>query len=343
MNCLFALTMSLGLTLVGCSGQTADSVIDADVVAHPDAATDTDSGAAIPGEGDPCGWRDQGKVHYVTEDIQLCLPRVICNLETCQEDLGRCEPLGTEGECVYHDGYDGLRTLPEAWATWYCELTDAGGCQGTLEVATLDFREAVKAQLGIPYCYEDSATTCLGITAFSPLLGGNSRLAQDASGAPLQEWGLGLTPASGICYEIEGINGKRAIVAVTDRCAGYCDCGDGMEECGNCMLAGAQDPGDVSPSCPCVGDIPAMGADGSNCAGQMTCDWCMTNSHPHFDLDSHTFNVICGNEAAAGSCLMKSVKMVKCMEPTTWPCPAGSWFCFSDSPTGQIPGTYCCE
>lgn len=256
--------------------------------------------------------------------------------------MGSC-PGGVDGECVYKTGYEGLRTFPEAWATWYCELTDGGGCQGTLEVATKDFKEAAQAALGIPYCYKDTSTQCLGVVAFSPLMGGNSRLAKDGSGVPIATWGLGLTPASGLCYEIEGMTGKTAVVAVVDRCAGYCDCGNGMEECGNCLLAGFQGSQDATPSCPCVGTVPSMGADGDTCPLQQTCDWCMTNSHPHFDLDIHTFNHICDTDAIQGSCRIRTVKPVKCMEPTTWPCPPGSWFCFGDQPYGQIPGTYCCQ
>jgi hypothetical protein len=139
------------------------------------------------------------------------------------------------------------------------------------------------------------------------------------------------------------MTGKTAIVVATDRCAGYCDCGNGMEECGNCMATGSQKPEDVTPGCPCVGDVPSMGAAGENCAGEQTCDWCMSNSHPHFDLDSHTFNHICDTEALKGSCKIKSVKIVKCMEPTPWPCPAGSGFCFGQNPTNKIPGTFCCK
>ncbi|MDJ0764495.1 MAG: hypothetical protein QNJ97_16075 [Myxococcota bacterium] len=319
----------------------SDTDTDTDSDSDSDTDTDTDTDTDIP-EGTPCGWQDEGKVHYVTDDIQLCLPPTICNLETCQADLGSC-PNGPDGECIYADGYDGLRTFPEAWATWYCELTDQGGCQGTIEAATKDVKEAAQAFLGIPYCYKDTSTKCLGITAFSPLMGGNSRLALDASGNALRKWGLGLTPASGLCYELEGMTGTKAVVAVTDRCAGYCDCGNGMEECGNCMVQGAQEPDDVFPSCPCVGNVPSMGPAGEACPGQQTCDWCMTNSHPHFDLDAHTFNHICASAAAQGSCQIKSARMVECMEPTTWPCPEGSWFCFGENPTGQIPGTYCCQ
>jgi len=91
-----------------------------------------------------------------------------------------------------------------------------------------------------------------------------------------------------------------------------------------------------------VGAIDALEAGGETCAGQMTCDWCMTNSHPHFDLDIDTFNHICADDAVLGSCRIAKVKPVPCMTPTTWPCPAGAWFCFGEGATGRIDGTYCC-
>ncbi len=295
-------------------------------------------------DGAPCGWENQGRVLSVTADIEVCLPPTICNNEVCPADLGTCVPEGIGGECVFHEGYDGLKTLPEAWTSWYCDLDT--GCLGTLEGTTHHIRDEVQANLGIPACYEDSSGTCFGITAFSPMLGGNSRLAKNASGGALAEWGLGLTPASGLCYELEGSTGKKAIVAVTDRCAGYCACDDArteFQECGNCLLTVGQDPDAVTPSCPCVGNNDAMGAEGQACAGQQTCDWCMSNNHPHFDLDRHTFNHVCDAEATRGSCKLARVSIVDCMQPTKWPCDPGTWFCFGDSPAGRIPGTYCCE
>ncbi|MBN2803591.1 MAG: hypothetical protein JXR91_10880 [Deltaproteobacteria bacterium] len=307
-----------------------------------DTDTDTDTQISNPSDGTPCGWGNKGKILNVTDDIELCLPKTICNMETCQADLGTCEN-GIDGECTYKSGYDGLKTNPEAWATWYCQLTDTGGCQGTIEYATTEVREAVKAKLGIPYCFKDKSSTCLGIVALSPLMGGNSRLAKDSSGNYLSEWGLGLTPASGLCYEIEGSTGKKAVVAITDRCAGYCDCGSGMEECGNCMVGDVPEPDEITPGCPCIGTVPSLGAGGETCAAQQTCDWCMSNSHPHFDLDVDTFNHICDEDAVMGSCKMKSVKVIECMTPAQWPCPAGSGFCFGDGAVGRIPGTYCCS
>ncbi|NLN63687.1 MAG: hypothetical protein GX146_12530 [Myxococcales bacterium] len=302
----------------------------------------TDTGAA--NDGAPCGWQNQGKILNVSDSIELCIPPTICNLETCQSSLGTCAS-GKNGTCTYHDGYNGLKTLPEAWATWYCDLTDGGGCAGTIEAgATMDVRNAVSQYLGnVPWCYKDTSGTCLGIVAFSPLMGGNSRLAKDENGGPLRNWGLGLTPASGLCYEIEGMTGTKAIVAVTDRCAGYCDCGNGQEECGNCLLFSGDQPSSATPSCPCVGSVPSMGPGGQTCNTQQTCDWCMTNSHPHFDLDTATFNHICADKAVMGSCQIKRVKPVPCMAPATWPCPQGAWFCFEENAVGRIPGTWCCQ
>jgi hypothetical protein len=296
-------------------------------------------------DGAPCGYQDLGRTELVAENLELCLPPTICNSETCPASLGTCSPASTSGTCEYKEGYLGMKTLPEAWATWYCSLS--GGCLGTLEAATVEIVSSVQTESGLPLCMDDASGHCLGIAAVSPLLGGNSRLAQDDGGAPIREWGLGLTPASGLCYELKGEEGQTALVALTDRCAGYCACDDpnrqNFEECGNCLLSGAQEPDTVTPGCPCVGELPPLGSEGEACPTEQTCDWCMSNSHPHFDLDVDTFNHLCGSAATMGSCRLAEVKPVPCMEPVKWPCDAGSWFCFEASASGRIPGTWCCK
>ena len=109
------------------------------------------------------------------------------------------------------------------------------------------------------------------------------------------------------------------------------------------MLGGANAPDSVTPSCPCVGDIAALGPGGQTCEGHFTCDWCMSNNHPHFDLDVDTFNHLCDTAAPAGSCRLNEVSIVECFDPVPWPCAAGSWACFAPGSHGQIPGTYCCQ
>ena len=85
-----------------------------------------------------------------------------------------------------------------------------------------------------------------------PMMAGNSQLAIDpATGTKVPLWGLGMTAASGLCYQITGVGGT-AIVAITDRCGGYCECGSGFNECGDCINR----DGTPRPSAPASPDGP---------------------------------------------------------------------------------------
>src|SRR5262249_42775727 len=155
--------------------------------------------------------------------IDVCLPKVVCTSETCPPSLGKC----VAGACVFSAGYQGLRTLPQAWATYYCTLS-TGGCHG---VTQLEFPEVTAGEiaksLSLPLCEGSESTkgSCVGIAASSPTVVGNSQVAIDpATGKTVSTWGLGLTESSGLCYEITGPGGT-ALVALTDRCGGYCKCG----------------------------------------------------------------------------------------------------------------------
>src|SRR5690606_20714798 len=78
-------------------------------------------GGAGPGDdGERCGYEDRGRKLVVAEGIEVCLPEVTCTSETCPPSLGLC----VDGACVFQNGYEGLRTQPEAWATYYCTLAN---------------------------------------------------------------------------------------------------------------------------------------------------------------------------------------------------------------------------
>jgi hypothetical protein len=224
------------------------------------------------------------------------------------------------GRCVFGAGYQGIQTLPQAWATHYCALS-TGGCHG---VTQIDFPEStaqmVGAQLGKPVCDAQASDQCVGIMASSPMVVGNSQEAIDpATSKPVTPWGLGLTEATGLCYRITGPGGT-AIVAVTDRCGGYCSCnGSGFQECGACTNAPS-----LLPNCPCVGTAGTLY---TQCCGRGcptlngACDWCASENHPHFDLDDSTFNWVCGNQAVLGSCQLSAASFFPCMAPKAWPPP----------------------
>lgn len=179
---------------------------------------------------------------------------------------------------------------------------------------------------------------------------GNSQEAKDpATGTYAKLWGLGYTEASGLCYELVGPGGT-VVVALTDRCGGYCKCnGSGYQECGPCVSAP-----DMAPHCACVGSVPGLFADccGLNCPTptKANCDWCASNNHPHFDLDTAGFNALCGSQATNGSCKLSQVQFFNCLNPKPWPpggaggCKAGSFFCTSAPTPNQVklPNTNCC-
>jgi hypothetical protein len=224
------------------------------------------------------------------------------------------------GKCVYQAGYAGIATLPEAWTTEYCDLK-TGGCDGAvLNPKPLDVATAVSQTYG-PLCADQSGSgTCVGIAAPPPVMAGNSQVAIDPStGKEVALWGLGMTAASGVCYELTG-DGGTAVIAITDRCAGYCKCGSGsFNECGNCINAT-----DTVTECTCVGPAPPLYTSccGRTCGGTGQCDWCANNNHPHFDLDSATFAHVCGPAGPMyGSCKLSKVRLIKDCYPAspTWP------------------------
>jgi hypothetical protein len=306
----------------GLDASTWDGASTVDASSPADAATDantgTDGGLVAPdaSPGSACGYQGKGKTLHVATDIDVCLAPVVCTSETCPPPLGTC----VGGVCQFKNGYLGLQTQPEAWATYYCELS-TGGCHGVTQIEYPEITAGKIAQAqGLPLCASaNGATTCVGIAASSAMVVGNSQVAIDpATNTTVKDWGLGLTEASGLCYELVGPGGT-VLVALTDRCGGYCKCnGSGYQECGPCVSAP-----DMEPNCACVGAVPGVA---TNCCGRgcattlQDCDWCASNNHPHFDLDTAAFNHLCGADAANGSCRISKAKFVACAAPNAgWP------------------------
>jgi hypothetical protein len=291
------------------SGACADAGLQADA---------TPSGGGSDGSAaGTCGYRNAGVVLHVAAGLDVCLPPAVCASETCPPGAGRC----VNGKCVFEPGYQGIATLPQAWATYYCDLASQG-CNGVGQNdAPAATAQKIASAMNLPLCTQASGgSTCVGIAAAPPMMVGNSQVAIDPqTGSQVKDWGLGLTEASGLCYELTGPGGK-AVVALTDRCGGFCQCnGSDYQECGACVNAA-----DMHPDCPCVGSVPPLYA---NCCGRTCvtapspCDWCASNNHPHFDLDMATYSALCGSQAMLGSCQLQTVAFLPCFTPTTWPPP----------------------
>jgi hypothetical protein len=296
-------------------------------------------------------------VLQISPTVSVYVPAQVCRPENCPPDLGDCD--ANTGECVFKNGYQGLASLPKAYATNYCSL-GPDGCLGVTYVNTPYVTASrIAANRSMPVCQDmASPRDCVGIVAVPPRMVGNSQEAT-VNGVPVKNWGLGLTEASGVCYEITGPFGGTIVVAVTDRCGGYCTCEalTAKQECGPCVNKS------LKPGCPCVGTVGGLY---SQCCGLASygcpaldneCDWCASQNHPHFDLDLAAFNYVCGSDGSKGSCELPAVKPVKCMDPVQWPpggsggggaasCGAQAFVCGATSPDPvnqpQIPNSSCC-
>jgi hypothetical protein len=257
--------------------------------------------------------------------------------------------------CQFQNGYKGLQTEPTGWTTYYCTLS-TGGCHGVSQIEFPEVTAAkISAALSNPLCEGYTGNgTCIGIAASSPMIVGNSQEAVDpATGQLASPWGLGYTEASGLCYSVTGPGGT-AIVALTDRCGGYCQCaGSGYQECGPCVSAP-----DMQPNCACVGSVPGIHDEccGNDCPGatEQACDWCASNNHPHFDLDTGAFEHVCGSAGIMGSCQLSKITPVPCLEANpAWPpgggkgtsCPTNQFDCSGVAPSPEqpvVPDSTCC-
>ncbi len=297
-------TMSIagsGAPLGGASGSASGASGSTAASGTSGSGGGTTGGGGAAGAAVACGYQGQGQVLEVSADITLCIPPQTCLPETCPPTLASC----VDGQCVFKAGYQGLQTLPEAWTTHYCDL-ESGACQGVHQFDTvLQTAQALASKSALPLCKSGTAgSKCVGIVAVPPMMLGNREKYKE-------NWGLGLTEASGLCYEVTGPGGS-ALLALTDRCGGYCKCpsagGNEFNECGLCNEAA-----DMTPLCEC------RGAD--NC-GTEQCDWCAANNHPHFDVDDDTFNHLCGDQAFKGSCQLSKAKFVPCLDARAdWPPP----------------------
>lgn len=275
----------------------------------------------------------------INDDITICLPQTICAPETCPPQLGKCI---SNSQCLFLNDYKGIQTFPVPYATYYCQL-NAGGCHGVTqnnfpEINAVQIASNLKMTVCDNVEPNVSIDGCVGVAASSPMVVGNSQETKDSNGHIIYLWGQGMTEYTGICYELIGLSNKKVVVALTDRCGGYCTCqGIGPQECGPCINAL-----DMQPNCPCVGFVPGLF---TNCCGlsnygceltEQTCDWCSSNNHLHFDLDIATYNYVSDGQGALGSIVLKSVRPVTCMTPLDWPpssggssfyvpCPPDTW------------------
>ena len=286
---------------------------------------------------------------------------MVCRPENCPYTLGTCDT--TTNTCTRKNGWKGLQTYPKALATYYCTLSP-DGCLGVTYVNTPHTTATtVGTNAKLPLCEgNNNKGSCVGIVATPPLMVGNSQEAIDpGTNQPVKNWGMGLTEASGVCYNLTGPTGRSIVVATTDRCGGYATCQgqSSKAEAGPCVNK------DLSPGCPCVGSVGTVypqccGLSSYGCPSlDAACDWCASQNHPHFDLDAAAFNYVCDTAAGAGSCELKAAKPFQCMDPVAWPpgsgggggggggvtCGSNSFQCPNGSPAPEqpaIPGTGCC-
>ncbi|KAJ3209071.1 hypothetical protein HK099_008596 [Clydaea vesicula] len=152
------------------------------------------SGVSAQQQGAPCGFKSQGTLLQISDSVQICSPPVHCNPETCPPQLGTC----VNNVCNYKAGYYGLKTLPQAWATYYCDLSGEG-CHG---VTQSEFPEITAKRVAdahnLPLCHQKLGGKCVGIAASSPMIVGNSQVATDSNGNFLEYWGLGFSEASDV-------------------------------------------------------------------------------------------------------------------------------------------------
>ncbi|KAJ3319999.1 hypothetical protein HDV06_005733 [Boothiomyces sp. JEL0866] len=269
----------------------------------------------IDGLSGSCGYQNTGKLLQVKSDVTICMPQTACTAETCPPGLGNC----VNNQCVFIGGYLGIQSDTTPWSTYYCTLA-SGDCDGVSQVETpLVTATKVANMLGLSLCPNspDPTKKCVGIAASSAMIVGNSQEAQFTNGTKIgNSWGLGMTEASNLCYELTGPSGAQVVVALTDRCL---LCNIDVEDIAN-----------------------VMDLDIKNVA--------------HFDLDVNAWNSVCAGHTSTGSCELQSVKPVSCLLNVIWPpsgtgisnspCASNSFNCNGESPdpTNQplVPGTNCC-
>lgn len=179
------------------------------------------------------------QIQVITSNISVYVPWQYCLPENCPADLGTCNY--TTNTCMFNAPYDGIATYPKAYVTNYCTL-GPNGCLGVTYINTpYTTVSYIAGNFSIPICQDMSTPqTCVGIHASPSRMNGNAQTAVYVNnGSAVRNWGMGLTEASGVCYELTGSSGRTVIVAQTDRCGGYCTCSvqPAFAECGPCVNA----------------------------------------------------------------------------------------------------------
>jgi hypothetical protein len=245
--------------------------------------------------------------------ITVFVPRQLCTPDNCPQDLGTC----LYNQCIFKNGYNGMRTMPKAYATISgCSLAN-NNCDGVAKNIFSVSNVVTDMVTRLP----GSLAACPGSTSFSGecigVAGVNPSLFGDAPGYAIYQksWGLGLSPASGMCYKLTGYNNNVAYLAVVNRCSGMCSCPSrgfpNPVNCGNCIGTNYFTDliPDIKPNCQCMGTASNSI---STCATPQTmaaCDWCAANKHPHFNIDTAAFQHVCG-PLTLGRCEIMKVEVV---------------------------------
>eukprot|EP01084_Bolivina_argentea_P273672 466234_1 len=259
-----------------------------------------------------CGTSGNYRNISISNGSMVCIPNS-CDYDSCPPKLGVCNNTYgvSNSNCIFSNGdYKGIQSYPYGVTTWYCTLNSGQGCNGGA-------------------CGDRISQSLLNKYGVTGIAAVNSALYGLSQNRNNKIWGQGCTHNSKICYYLKGPGGA-ANVMITDRCAGYCTfksvnsvwkCdpdGTLYQDCGQCDDTWDQDPSKTHPSCPCIGTEGNMypsccGAGVSGCNSVLNeCDWCSGNNHPHFDLDSGTFNHVCGRKAENGDCVLTKVLPFVC-------------------------------
>ena len=297
--------------------------------------------------------------NFITEkgyNITYFIPDHELTSVTCMASLGGSINTTNNNSCAWNGAYKPFQ-YEHAYSTNYC-LLETGGCSGavgdprpTIEAARSALLNSSTPGVQSPPWGPIDNNTVFGVTATPPIMNGNSGEGISlVTGQAVTSSFQGLTEVSGLCYDVIGPGGGRAILIVGDRCAGYCGTTCSNEtvyntpadpgtsayaECGHCVT----NPNNVvKPGPPCVGTVkgPVQTDMYANCSGNeiyeclpvfAECDWCASNNHPHFDLDNTAYTEVCtynnSNPAGdPGSCELHKVMPFKCI-PNPQPMSAG--------------------
>lgn len=290
----------------------------------------------------------------IAPNISIYLPRIETTPDTCLTSLG-----GTalnESYCSWTGSYKPWNTR-QAFATSYQCSNGNIQCPFILGDPTPVFTAAQQYSIGkIGPLGSITASTIFGYVALPPMMIGNYRgTASNANpnsftSNPIISSNQGTTSISTLCYDVQGVNGARAILIAGYRCAGDCFTDISGTTCTNssnqllndCSLCAENSANTIQPGPPCIGSVgdlyPSCYGNGPYCTGPNQgngdpCEWCSSQNHPHFAIvDSNNINrpvltQICGfDDAANGVCQLNFVQPFQCLNvPILVQCPAGSY------------------